>query len=77
MDYSNYEIVCVDDDLEVLETTMALVEHVGVPSVGISNARKAAEYISKNKDKILMVLSDLRMDDVNGFEFKKMIQPFA
>lgn len=68
-----FEIVCVDDDKDVLEIILDTVESAGHKPIGFCQAEEAVGYIEKNKHKIIMILSDLRMDDVNGFEFKKLL----
>ena len=77
MGTNDFYIVCVDDDTEVLEITSALVESFGYKSISFNEAQKACEYIKENKHKVSLVLSDLRMDHLNGFEFKKKIKVFC
>ena len=77
MGTNDFYIVCVDDDTEVLEITSALVESFGYKSISFNEAQKACEYIKENKHKVSLVLSDLRMDHLNGFEFKKKLKSFA
>ncbi len=73
MQEKDFQIICVDDDLDVLEITKLDVERLGYQAVGFSHPHEAVAYIDKNRHKISMILSDLRMDDVNGFEFKKLL----
>lgn len=77
MSLADYEIICVDDDLDVLEITADQVESLGYKTKSFSKAEEASQYIEKNIESIALILSDLRMDNVNGFDFKKMILPFA
>jgi two-component system chemotaxis sensor kinase CheA len=74
MNVKDYLIVCVDDDLDVLNITGALIERLGYSKVKFSKVEDAVSYISKNQTKIMMIMSDLRMDDINGFGFKKILK---
>ena len=68
---NEFEIICVDDDQDVLETVIFNVENLGYKAVGFDHPTKAISYIEEKRNQIVMILSDLRMDDINGFEFKK------
>lgn len=73
----DYKIICVDDDTDVLEVTTSLIESLNYNCLGFSNVQAAYEYIINNKHEISMVLSDLRMDKINGFELKRMLKKGA
>ena len=73
MKYDNYKVVCVDDDLDVLGVSKDIVESLGYVAITFSKAEEAVPYIKKNKSTIMIILSDLRMDNVNGFAFKKLL----
>jgi two-component system chemotaxis sensor kinase CheA len=73
----DYEVVCVDDDLDVLEITELNVQALGYKSVGFPNVEDAFLYIEKNQKKIVLILSDLRMDNQNGFDLKKKLRDVA
>lgn len=74
---SNFKIVCVDDDLDVLEVQSQIVNEAGHETVTFSEPEEAIEYLKENKDNTLMVLSDLKMDKVSGFDLKKELNKFA
>lgn len=74
---SDYKIVCVDDDLDVLEAQSQKVNESGYETVTFSKPQEAIEYIAENKDQILMILSDLKMDKVSGFDLKKEVNKIA
>ena len=74
MSYDKYKIICVDDDLDVLGVSKDIVETLGYNVEIFSEAPVAVEYIKQHKSNIMLILSDLRMDIVNGFGFKKMLK---
>ena len=71
---NQYEIICVDDDLDVLDVTVMNVETLGYKAVGFKEVEEACKYISEHKKNIVLILSDLRMDNINGFEFKEKLK---
>ena len=71
---TNYEIICVDDDLDVLEVTCELVQKLGYTTQSFSDVLKAVDYVKDHQSSIMMILSDLRMDNNNGFDFKEILK---
>ena len=74
MEYLGYKIICVDDDLEVLEVMKDMVASYGYKVEAFSNVLASVDYIKQNKSTIMLILSDLRMDKHNGFDFKRMLK---
>lgn len=74
MSNGQFHIVCVDDDKDVLDTICDSVEDFGHRVKRFTNVEEAVSHIKKEKHHILMILSDLRMDNINGFEFKKQLK---
>ena len=77
MDHKDFYIVCVDDDEDVLDITVQLVRECGFLAVGFGDVTSAIEYIKSKKHQVAMILSDLRMDDINGFNFKAALKDIA
>lgn len=77
MSPKDFKIVLVDDDIDVLEISKLTLESLGYESVDFTNPEDALDYTIKNKHQISLVLSDLRMDKVNGFELKKRLNSKA
>ncbi|MDH5415370.1 MAG: response regulator, partial [Flavobacteriaceae bacterium] len=77
MNIQDFTIVCVDDDTDVLDVTMAKIEDLGHKSIGFSRPQEAIDYITKNKHNVSLIVSDLRMDHMNGFDFKKALKKIA
>lgn len=78
-----YEIVCVDDEVELLSLYEIELESIGSKIVTFSNPEKALEYIKENSTKIAFVVSDYKMPEMNGLEFRRrmveadILTPFA
>ncbi len=77
MNKTDFIVVCVDDDADVLEITAEKVQALGQKTQSFLNVEEALDYIQNNKHKISLVLSDLRMDHINGFKFKKLLKKTA
>ncbi len=73
MRVEDFEIIVVDDDSDVLEVSKLTIVDLGYNCKAFTKPQEAVEYISKNKKSISLILSDLRMDNINGFEFKKLL----
>lgn len=74
---SDYKILCLDDDLDVLDVQSQIVNETGFETINFSKPQEAVDYLRVHKDEILMILSDLKMDNFSGFDFKKEINNFA
>lgn len=70
---SDFEIICIEDEPEVLETLVKLVESTEFQTKGFTSPQEALSYITQNKHRIVMILSDYRMDEMDGFELKRKL----
>lgn len=66
-----YKIVCVDDEVDILEIYKAFLEPSGYDVVTFSEVSNAKEYIEINSHTILFVFSDYRMPSHDGFTLRK------
>lgn len=70
---SKYTILCVDDNKNNLFTLDALLSSVdGVESVDALSAKEALDVLLTQH--VDLILSDVQMPDINGFEFAQMIK---
>ena len=70
-------VVCVDDDDEALEIFKISLEKLGLEVFCSSSTHTALDFISKHKSRTLFVVSDFKMPDMNGFEFREKVLEFA
>ncbi len=59
-------ILLTDDEPIVLETTAAMLEHLGYQTISAPNGEKAFSIYKEHKTKIALVLSDIVMPDMDG-----------
>lgn len=68
-----YQIVCIDDELEVLGLFSELLEEIPYDVVTFNNPEKCIQYIEENVNLVAFILSDFSMPGMNGFEFREKI----
>ncbi len=70
---SKYKIVCVDDEVEILDIYQAMLGHLDYEIVVFSSCLKALDYIKKNSRNIIYIFSDYQMPEMDGIDFRKCI----
>jgi len=65
-------ILVVDDESEIRDSLAELLQTVGYETVSANSAKQAFAMLSTAS--IDLVLTDIRMPEVNGFALKKMIK---
>lgn len=68
---SEYKIVCIDDEKDILEYLEIVFKDEGHDVVAFYDPVEAIEYIKQNKKTILMVFSDFKMGSMDGFDVRK------
>ena len=66
-----HSILLVDDELDIVNSVKRWLKADGFNVHGFTNPLQALEYFQNNYDKIDLVLSDIRMPGMNGYELKK------
>jgi len=75
IDYSNENILIVDDDPYLRETLENLLQKLGFPSDSVSNGIDALKRLSENKYTIL--LTDMKMPGIDGIDLiRQVIEEF-
>lgn len=67
---SDFLIVCVDDEIDILEYIDVLISELGYKTKLFTNPIDAHEFIKLNHKKILFVCSDFKMPEMTGFDFR-------
>jgi two-component system chemotaxis sensor kinase CheA len=68
-----YKIVCVDDEVEILEIYKAFLEPSGYEIVTFSEVQNAKQYVELHANSIIFIFSDYRMPTHDGFTLRKEI----
>jgi response regulator RpfG family c-di-GMP phosphodiesterase len=69
-----HSILLVDDELDIVNSVKRWLKADGFNVHGFTNPMQALEYFQINYDKIDLVLSDIRMPGMNGYELVKKIK---
>lgn len=71
------KVVLVDDEKEILESFADILFQSDIDTVKFCDPNEALAYILKNHAQIAMIISDLKMPEMTGFELKSKINGIA
>ena len=71
---TNKSILVVDDELDIVNLFTELLKSRKYDVFGFTNPLKALEDYKENYDQYGMVISDIRMPEMNGFELVKNVK---
>mgnify|MGYP003575475544 CR=1 FL=1 len=66
-------IVLVDDEMDLVQLFSDALRSSGLDVIPFDSPLKALDYIIENHSKILLVLTDWRMPEINGLELSKRV----
>jgi DNA-binding NtrC family response regulator len=66
-------VLIVDDNLDFAESTAVLLELHGQPALAVATVRGALDALDENPA-IGLVVSDIRMPSVDGFDFHRVLK---
>jgi len=67
-------IMIVDDESDIVEAAKDSLKSQGYHIEGYTDPRVAVHEFSKNDDRYVLVISDIRMPGMNGFELTRNIK---
>lgn len=65
-------ILIVDDNRDAADTTVVLLEEMGLAALPAYSAREGLDYLDERPD-VCLVISDIRMPGVDGFDFIRVV----
>ena len=69
-----HSILLIDDELDIVNSVKRWLQADGFKVYGFTNPLQALEYFQNNFDRIDLVLSDITMHKMNGYELVKRIK---
>src|SRR5262245_21597069 len=66
---SDGEILLVDDEQDIVSVFSSALEKTGLKISAFTSPKDAMEYYRQNSDKVKLIVSDIKMPEMNGFEF--------
>lgn len=70
---AEFKIVCVDDEKDLLETYQIIFSQFNYEIVSFNDPFSAYDYILHNQKTICLVVSDLKMPELDGMELRKKL----
>ena len=70
---SRWQVICIDDEKEILDIHREYLKTSGHEIIIFENPEKALKHIQAHHKKIIMIFSDFKMPEVNGFELRQKI----
>lgn len=70
---AKWQIVLVDDEKDILEIHKEFLSTVKHDVISFSNPEAAFNHIVEHHKQIIIILSDFKMPEMNGFEFRKKL----
>lgn len=67
-------VMLVDDDKDILQTVGRGLENIGYEVHGFSDSVKALEHIENGCKECQMLVSDIRMPNINGFQLVRRVR---
>jgi CheY-like chemotaxis protein len=71
---NSQSILVVDDELDIVESIKLWLQKRGLKVQGFTDPLLALEYFKNNSNSVDIVLSDIRMPQMNGYELVKRIK---
>lgn len=75
MSNKDLKILCVDDEPHILELYETAVRAAGFTPLTFLNPMEAATEFRKEMQNIALILSDIKMPEMDGFAFRKALLP--
>jgi CheY-like chemotaxis protein len=69
-----HSVLLVDDELDIINTIRRWLQADGFRVFGFADPLQALQYFQNNCDQIDLVLADIRMQKMNGYELVKKIK---
>ena len=67
-------ILMLDDDFDIVNIFTLALERQGFPVVGFTEPMLALDHFQKNPEQYRLVVSDIRMPVIDGYEFIKKVK---
>ncbi|MGH9975076.1 MAG: response regulator [Nitrososphaeraceae archaeon] len=71
---SRHSVLLVDDEVDIITSVKRWLQDDGLKVYGFADPLQALEYFTNNSGNIDLVLSDIRMWKMNGYELVKKIK---
>ncbi len=70
----SFSVLLIDDDKDILLTLKLSLEHKGMKPQGFTDPSLAVEHFKSNSANYDLVVTDIRMPQMNGFEVARAVK---
>ena len=68
------KILLIEDEVSLLESLVIILEASGLDTISASNGRNGLDLLRKNFDSIDLILCDINLPDINGYDILKEVK---
>ncbi len=68
------KILLIEDEVSLLESLVIILEASGLDTLTASNGRNGLDLLRKNVDSIDLILCDINLPDINGYDILKEVK---
>lgn len=68
------KILLIEDEVSLLESIVIILEASGLETISALNGRNGLELLRNNADSIDLILCDVNLPDINGYEILKEVK---
>ena len=72
-DQNPFYLIYVDDEPDVHDLVTGIMEEYGIKTLCFTHAKDAEAAVNKHLCDLVMIISDLQMPEINGFDFRKNV----
>lgn len=70
-------VLLIDDDAEALGELAAMLVSAGFEAIAVRSGREALHYLTSGKAEPAIIVTDLAMPDMSGWEFMNILQAYV
>jgi len=70
-------VLLLDDDPDYLVVLESMFQQLGIEVFATTSPAKASECVRQHRSRILLIFCDLKMPEMSGFEWRKIMAPMA
>lgn len=70
-------VVCLDDERDLLEIICDKLDSFGFTPFASTEPQTALDFLQKNRSSVVLIISDFKMPQMDGFAFRQKVQAIA
>jgi CheY-like chemotaxis protein len=66
-----FSVLCVDDEDDFLVLLEESIKEFGYNILKANSGLEALQILQKNQNEVVLIISDIQMPEMNGYDFRK------